>query len=93
LVNTSKDLLTVKAQLYITRIGAVAHAYPSSGNHLLCRNKRLTILSEFHEIVKSSGLMSSHSLDKFGPHWHTSGDKSCVDSLFSPCDSTLRNWR
>jgi len=95
LVNTLKDRLAVKDQLYIPGIEGVVHAYPSSGNHLSYRNKRLTILSEFHEIATSSGLISSHSLDTicytFGPHLHTSGDKSCVDSLFSPDASRLRN--
>jgi len=88
---------TVKAQVYTTDTGGVAHAYPSSGNHLLYRNRRLTVWNEFHEIATSSDPLSSHSLDTschtFGPHWHTLRDRSCVDRLSSPCDSIHRNWR
>jgi len=43
--------LTVKAQVYITGIGGVAHAYPSYGNHLLYRNKQLTIWNEFYKMA------------------------------------------
>ena len=95
IVNTPTAHLTVKAQVYITGIGGVAHAYPSYGNHLLYRNRQLTVWSEFHEIATSSEPMSSHSLDTschtFGPHWHTSRDRSCVDRLSSPCESIRRN--
>ena len=50
---------TVKAQVYITGIGGVAHAYPSSGNHLLYRNRQLTVWNEFHELATSTDLLSS----------------------------------
>ena len=87
--------LTVKAQVYITGTGGVAHAYPSYGNHLLYRNRRLTVWNEFHEIATSSDLLSSNSLDAschtFGPHWHTLRDRSCVDRLSLPCESRRRN--
>ena len=51
LVNTPPSHLTVKAPVYITAIGGVAHAYPSSGNHLLYRNKQLTIWNEFYKMA------------------------------------------
>ena len=95
IVNTPTAHLTVKAQVYITGIGGVAHAYPSYGNHLLYRNKLLTLWNEFDELATSSEPMSSHPLDTschtFGPHWHTSRDRSCVDRLSSPCESIRRN--
>ena len=87
--------LTVKAHVYITAIGGVAHAYPPSGNHLLYRNRLLTVWNEFDELATSSGLLSSHLLDTschtFGPHWHTLRDRLCVDRLSSPCESIRRN--
>ena len=59
MVNTPPAHLTVKAQVYITDTGGVAHAYPSSGNHLLYRNRLLTIWNEFYGIATSTDLLSS----------------------------------
>ena len=42
---------TVKAQVYTTGIGGVAHAYPLCANHLLYRNKQLTIWNEFYKMA------------------------------------------
>ena len=63
MVNTPLARLAVEDQIYITSIGIVAHAYHSSGNHLLYLNRLLTIWNELHEIATSIGLLSSHSLD------------------------------
>ena len=51
LVNTHTTHLTVKAQVYITGTGGVAHAYPLCANHLLYRNKQLTVWNEFYKMA------------------------------------------
>ena len=95
MVNTPPAHITVKAQVYITGIGGVAHAYPLCGNHLSYRNRLLTIWNEFYEIATLNGLLSPHLLDTFcqtfGQHWHIIMDGSCVDRLSSSCESIRRN--
>jgi hypothetical protein len=90
MVNKPPAHLTVKAQVYATGKGAVAHAYLSSDNQLLYRNRLLTVWNEFHEIATSSEPLLSHllgtSCHTFGPHWYTIMDGSCIDRLSSPCE-------
>ena len=68
LVNTPTAYLTVKAQVYITCIWCMAHAYPSSGNYVLYRNKRLTIWNEFYKMATWDNRVLSVII-KFNVSW------------------------